>query len=136
MFIASQRYNPGNASLYLRNEYDPQDRRPRCVWLDARDMFGRMVAGEHDLPEYLARDWLVVIDDLGAGRDKSEYFADALGRFANLRLHKWTVFTTNLTHREIRDQIGDRVASRMIRDDNRALRINARDYALRKVSAA
>lgn len=57
--------------------------------------------------------------------------ADALFRLANARIGRWTVWTSNLTHREISDSIDARLASRLIRDGNKGIRITAPDYALR-----
>ena len=83
------------------------------------------------LPEYLAGDYLIVLDDLGSARERWGRVADALFRLANARLGRWTIWTSNLTHREISDSIDARLASRLIRDGNKGVRITAPDYALR-----
>jgi DNA replication protein DnaC len=134
VFAESQRYNPGNAPIWRTGNgfYDESCRRPRCVWLDAPAFADRLRKGEFDLPEYLAADFLVVVDDLGAARDKTNFIADGLYRLCNSRLGKWTVFTTNLRLNEVAEQIDPRVASRLIRDENVLCRIEAPDYALHK----
>lgn len=132
-FEQAARYNPGNASLWVsgtgvRRE---RDRRPGCVWITATEFADRMFAGEWDLPEYLAHDFLVAVDDVGAARDtKWGALAEAMYRLCNVRLGKWTLFTSNLTMVDIATKIDERVASRLIRDGNIVHRINAGDYAL------
>lgn len=137
-FLAAAKFNHrGNAPVCLTNPRDPADRRPDCVWLDSTRFADRLLAcREFDLPEYLARDFLVAYDDLGAARDKSDFLADALYRLCNHRLARWTIFTTNLTLEEISTRIDDRVASRLIRDRNLGLSLKAGDYALRKTAVA
>lgn len=121
----AQALNPGAASLWIGPA-----RRPRCVWYNETE-FAQAVQEWPRLPEYLAGDYLVVIDDLGTARDRWDQVADALYRLANARLGKWMVWTTNLTHAEIEAKIDARLASRLIRDGNTAVRITAQDYALR-----
>lgn len=124
IFEQSQRINPGRSGIW----YGPR-RRPGCVWLD-EVLFAKAIATDAYLPEYLADDYLVVLDDLGSAREQWDRVADALFRLANARLGKWTIWTTNLTHAEIAAK-EPRVASRIIRDGNKAVRITAPDYALR-----
>jgi DNA replication protein DnaC len=89
---------------------------------------------QYDLPEYLAHEWLVLFDDLGAKRDGKDVLADAIMRLANQRLGKWTLWTTNLSLDEIAKRIDARVSSRLIRDENRLVTITAGDYAKRKAA--
>jgi hypothetical protein len=42
------------------------------------------------------------------------------------------IWTTNLTLKEISANLDPRISSRLIRDDNRIITINAPDYALRR----
>lgn len=106
-------------------------RRPQCVWLDEVEFVHRCKNGEYDLPQYLGDDWLVVIDDLGASRDKSGFAGEMIFKLCNSRVGKLTLFTTNLTLPQISEQIDPRIASRLIRDGNKFLRIKAGDYAMR-----
>lgn len=119
------RLNPGGASLWIGDR-----RRPRCVWLD-ETKFAEALRTDSGLPEYLRDDFLVVIDDLGTARERWDMVADGLYRLANARLGRWTVWTSNLTHDEI-TKIDARLASRLIRDGSKGVRITAPDYALRK----
>ena len=125
VFDQARAINPGRASLWIGDR-----RRPRCVWLDETD-FAESVMADARLPEYLAGDYLVILDDLGSARERWDRVADALFRLANARLGRWTIWTSNLTHREISDSIDARLASRLIRDGNKGVRITAPDYALR-----
>ena len=140
IFAQAEHHNPGNPK---RNPIWPSDwatsprtsldgfRRPRCVWMTANQFAARMRGGDYQLPEYLAEDFLVAIDDIGAARDTTNFIADALYRLCNVRLGRWTLFTTNLTLGDIEAQIDGRVASRLIRDANSMVDIDAGDYALR-----
>lgn len=131
VFAEGRKHNTkGNAAVYERNKMDEKDRRPECVFLTADRFAERLRAGEYDLPDYLSRDFLVVIDDIGATRDTTSFIADGLYRLCNLRLGKWTVFTTNFSLAEVSAKIDERVASRLIRDNNVLHKITAPDYAI------
>jgi DNA replication protein DnaC len=125
-------HNPGRHSVWLGTA-DTGDRRPNCVWLDYAKFTARLRNGEYDLAQYLRDDFLVVLDDIGAARDTTEFVADHLFNLCNQRLGRWTIFTTNLTLNEVRDRIDPRVASRLVRDQNVVVQIKAGDYALRRV---
>jgi DNA replication protein DnaC len=134
-FNAASEFNPGNSALWVHSgdEYRERTRRPLNVWMHADTFAARLMGGEFDLPETLGQDYLVVIDDIGASKDTANAFiASKLSRLAEVRLGKWTIFTTNLTHAEVAAQIDPRVASRMIRDGNIAIRITTPDFAERK----
>jgi DNA replication protein DnaC len=131
--------NPGRHSLWLAGEgvYHDSNRRPLCQWFSAHSFKERMLAGEWDLPEYLRADYLVVVDDLGAARDtRGDMAADGLYRLADQRAHRWMLWTTNLTYRQISANIDERIASRMIRDSNKAIAITCGDFARRKTAGA
>jgi DNA replication protein DnaC len=141
VFQAGRQYNPGeykNNPIWVTGSgvHDPHQRRPNCVWLHSAKFADRMRGGEYDLPEYLRADYLVVMDDLGAARDKTEFVVDALYRLADLRMHRWTIWTTNLSAKEINERMDPRISSRLIRDENKFVTITAGDYAMRKVRAA
>ena len=132
IFCACMKYNPGAGSLWIRGSGPDAEsnRRPRCVWMSATE-FADAIRKDFGLPEYLERDFIVVIDDVGAARDTTNFIADGLYRLANVRLGRWTIFTTNLKLREISENIDPRFASRLIRDDNVCHKITAGDYAMR-----
>jgi DNA replication protein DnaC len=132
-WLEARRYQPAATSAWPAQTglYDERRRRPACRWLDAAD-FARLYLDDrqYDLPEYLAHEWLVGFDDLGAKSDAKDLLADALYRLAQRRLGKWTLWTTNLTLDEIARRIDARVSSRLIRDTNRLVTITAPDYSL------
>lgn len=133
VFAQARRHNPGDReAVWVTGSgvHDSRNRRPRCVWIHAHDFADRMRGGEWDLPEFLRADFCVVLDDLGAARDKSDFLADALYRLADQRMHRWTVWTTNLNLEEIATRLDARISSRLIRDDNAIVSITAKDYAL------
>lgn len=132
--FARQSCNPGRHALWVSGSgiHNESNRRPNCVWLESYRFGDRMRGGEYDLPEYLRADYLVVVDDLGAARDKSDFLADGLYRLADQRSHRWMIWTTNLTLREISERLDPRISSRLIRDDNRVVQLNCPDYALRR----
>lgn len=85
-----------------------------CRWMD---VVNRCRNGEtYALMESLEdRDFLVV-DDIGAEHG-SEFASSLLTQLAERRLRKWTVYTANLSVRDLA-QIDARVASRLRRDGN------------------
>lgn len=141
LMAQAERVNPGNPAnnpIWPPNwaasgarSYDDLPRRPRTVWFDSASFARRLRNGEYDLPEYLRDDFCVVFDDLGAARDRTDFVADALYRLANVRMNRWMIWTTNLTLSEMAERLDDRIASRLIRDDNVLVQIKARDYALK-----
>lgn len=133
VFVAARAHWPWASGIYERRRSDERDRRPEAVWLTEAQLKRRvMESREWDLPEYLGRDWLLVVDDLGSEPDTSGFLAGVLYRLLNERLGKWTVFTTNLSLDDIAARIDPRVASRLVRDSNQYVRITAGDYALRR----
>lgn len=119
-------------------EFREDSRRPGCVFTHVNAFIDRTLGGDYRFPEYLGREWLVVVDDLGANRQGSENSreaaSDAISRLCAARNGKMTIFTTNWTVSEIAARVDGRVASRLIRDGdgNTFHRITAGDYALRK----
>lgn len=134
IFEEASKYNPGKAPLWITGTgtYRERDRRPRNVFLTATEFADLMKSGRYDLPEDLGLDFLVVIDDIGAARDTTSFIAEGIYRLANARLGRWTVFTSNLLLPDVAKNIDERVASRLIRDDNVLVQIKAGDYAMRK----
>lgn len=100
------------------------------AFVKARDFADELYAGNYTIPRMFERMEFVVFDDLGAVRDRSDLIANAVAEFAGVREGKWTLWTTNLTLDQVRE-IDPRIASRLIRDGNRFVRIEAEDYALR-----
>ena len=134
----SKLHNPGRHSLWVPQTQNgvlrDDERRPYCIWLDATRFADRLKKGEYDLPESLRPDFCVVFDDLGASRDKSDFVPEAIYRLAAARLGRWMVWTTNLTVQEIKDRLDARIASRLLRDDNKFVTLRCADYALRPLA--
>jgi DNA replication protein DnaC len=112
-----------------------ENRRPKCVWMTEKSFASIVRGGDYDYPKYLRPDFLVVLDDLGSERDSTGFLANCLFDLANSRLGRWTIFSTNYSVAEIVDRLDGRIASRLIRDENRVVKITAGDYALRLKSA-
>lgn len=114
-------------------EYREENRRPGCRWLHVNEFIDRTLSGFYEYPEWLGREWVVAIDDLGANRElKTTAIPDLIYRLMNARLGKITIFTTNLSQIEIAERFDPRAQSRLIRDGNVFHRITAGDYALRR----
>lgn len=134
LFNYAARIDPFGGSIWKQTDSNTS-RRPKVVWLDEVTFIGRCKDGEYDLPEYLGEDWLVVIDDLGASRDKTNFAGEMLFRLCNARAEKFMIFTTNLERKQIAETVDPRIASRMVRDNNRAITITAGDYGVRQTIA-
>jgi len=90
--------------------------------------------GYERLVEDACDEWFVVVDDFGAERDPSGFIASAADRIMNARRDKWTLITTNLSLKNISERMDVRIASRLVRDRNEVVEVEAQDYALvRKV---
>ena len=72
-----------------------------------------------------------VIDDIGASRDNTGHATNQLAILLGQRVNKWTLITTNLNLQQIAERIDQRVASRIIRDGNTVVEVDAPDFALR-----
>ena len=95
-------------------------------WIDALNY---MRDGHHNYASELARESLLVIDDIGAEHG-SEYGSQKLLEVLDKRLGKWTFITSNLTMERFAE-IDRRIASRLVRDNNQVLECVTTDYALR-----
>lgn len=137
VYRSASRFNPGNVGLWVGGDSRNFKRRPHCVGMEATE-FADRCATDRGYPDYLRDDFLVWIDDIGSADESKEsmrWLATALYRLCNARLGKWTLFTTNLTMKEIGEKIDPRVLSRLIRERNEFVRIDAPDYAVRKKGA-
>lgn len=89
-----------------------------------------MFSGNWSIARAFERTEFLVFDDLGANRDKGGTIANALAELAEIRLGRWTLWTTNLTL-DLIDDIDPRIRSRITRDGNQFVRIEAEDWELR-----
>ena len=87
--------------------------------------------GDFGIFEHLENVPIAVIDDIGAGYEN--YFSSSkITELADKRLNKWTIFTSNLQLRQIAETIDTRLASRMIRGENKVIEFNeCPDYCLK-----
>jgi DNA replication protein DnaC len=144
VFEEAKRVNPGNPA---NNPIWPPDwkqftkgtntytaSRPYCLSLTEGDVARKMRGGQHDFIESIRGDYFIALDELGVARDPTNYVADVMAALAEARLGRWTMFATNLSLNEIGDRMDARITSRMVRDRNLLITIEARDYALRRRS--
>lgn len=95
---------------------------------DAYGFTSRMRGGEYELPKELASASMLSFDDLGASRDTTGFVADSLCWLAEMRLGRWTMWTTNLDSAALVQRIDERFVSRLIRAGSRVVTIAAGDY--------
>jgi DNA replication protein DnaC len=122
-----------------RFEHKPDYGRNRIVgnteWFcDWRQFADDIRGGGYDrLVQDACDEWLLIVDDFGAERDPSGFIAAAADRILNSRRAKWTLLTTNLGLDEIGRRMDVRIASRLVRDGNEFVTLEATDYALHNV---
>ena len=82
--------------------------------------------------KYMEDAFLLVIDDLGTGFDKSGYALSEMEHLIDRRLGKYTVITSNMDLEGIADALDPRIASRLARDNNIVVGCETADYAMRQ----
>lgn len=103
----------------------------RMPWVDMLDYLrNRQFGVAHDV----CNDFLVCLDDIGAGHE-TDFGRAKLYEILERRMGKWTLITANLTFGEI-GRIDARIASRLIRGENRTVEVAGRDFALRTRSGS
>lgn len=98
---------------------------------DAYGFTSRMRGGEYELPKELQAASMLSFDDLGASRDTTGFVADSLCWLAEMRLGRWTAWTTNLDSAALVARIDERFVSRLVRNGSRVVTITAGDYSTR-----
>lgn len=99
-----------------------------CEW---RKFMEECLQGDWSRTSDLCDDWFVVLDDIGAKRDKSGVGLDKLDTILAARSErKWTLITSNLSLEEIAD-MDARIASRLLRGGSEVIQVDVVDYALR-----
>lgn len=141
VFQEAKRINPGNPAhnpIWPPNwaTFEPKvnfytDARPYCLWYDEGGMASRMRSGDYELPRNCRTDFFVGLDEVGITRDPTNFISEAVGTLCENRLNRWTVFASNLSLPQISERMDARITSRMVRDENRLVTIQAGDYALR-----
>ena len=78
------------------------------------------------------RKWPVLfLDDIGADRDTTGFASEELNTLLGCRVGKWTILTSNLNMKGI-SEIDRRIASRLIRDKNICVGVEAVDFSSRE----
>lgn len=85
----------------------------------------------YDELEGLMSEKLVVLDEIGADRDKSGHVRDCLARLCSMRAGKWTILTSNLSLGDIQRELDSRIASRILRDGSALVEVEVPDFSLR-----
>lgn len=73
---------------------------------------------------------LLFLDDIGAERDTTGFASDELNALVGARMGKWTILTGNVDFKAVK-AIDERIASRIVRDNNIVVQVNTKDYSLR-----
>lgn len=75
--------------------------------------------------------WPVLfLDDIGAERDASGFAAEELHTLLGCRMGRWTLVTANTTMPKLAS-LDQRIASRVIRDNNVLVQVQTEDFSLR-----
>lgn len=80
----------------------------------------------------VARDWFVVVDDIGS-EHASAFINAKLFEFCARRENKWTVFTGNLSLDQVGERFDTRIASRMIRHGSVVCDVEVPDFNTRSM---
>lgn len=100
-----------------------------CNW---RKYVEECLDGDFSRTLDLCEDWFLVLDDIGAKRDKSGAWVDKLDTILARRSEaRWTIITANLSLQEISDQLDARIASRMLRGGSVVVDVDVPDYNVR-----
>lgn len=122
----------------------------RALWYYAKNLFDWMECRYVHMPIYWPKfiqelragdsyerrtdmhQWPVLfLDDIGAERDTTGFATEELNTLIGSRVGKWTILTANLTINQF-SAIDDRIASRLIRDNNIVAQVKCQDYAMRQ----
>lgn len=92
--------------------------------------------GDYEPYKFASKDYFKVVDDVGAegfGQDKrpTAFVINQLGKLADDRMRKWTLWTSNFGLGDFAELFDTRIASRMLRDGNAVVEVTARDYNTR-----
>jgi hypothetical protein len=104
----------------------------RAYWGSWPRMLDRMRGGNYVDGILINESDFVVIDEIGADRDRTGFARDQLFKFSNRLIGKWAVLTGNCKLSDVAETIDERVASRLIRDGNECVQIDTTDFALRE----
>ncbi len=89
-----------------------------------------MLNGEWGLMDWLKSRHVLMLDDIGA-ESTNKLYVPKLYELLEARVGKWTIITTNLSAREISDQMDTRITSRLVRGGSKVISLKqANDYCL------
>jgi len=95
----------------------------KVIFMNWPEMYDMMKSRGSNGDWTIAQHWaeqknsVLIIDDLcPMGSDRSNEDMEQLYRVSNARVGQWTIWTTNLTETEIREQIADKVLTRITRN--------------------
>lgn len=106
-------------------------KRFECVFKDWRRVSDALKNGEWGITDALELPEFLVLDDIGADYDPKSIAASKLDRVLRSRKGKWTMVTSNLLLPEINKQMDARIASFLIREDNKFVNMTTKDFWLR-----
>jgi DNA replication protein DnaC len=103
----------------------------RADWMkrDWRKISDGFKAGDYEIIEDMESVFILMLDDIGADYDPSSNSTSKLDRVLRSRAGKWTILTCNLTLSQIAETLDTRIASFLIRDENKVVEIEAVDYS-------
>lgn len=102
-------------------------------WCNWPELAGHLQRNEWTgLLDDLGTDRVVVIDEIGADRDKNGHVRDCLARLCSQRVGRWTIITSNMSLPDIETHIDKRVSSRMLRDGSVVVDVKTREFNMRK----
>lgn len=90
---------------------------------------------EEELIEALNTVDLLVLDDLGAEKT-TDWALEKLFEIVDYRQGMCTVYTSNLTPRELMEKLGERNISRIMNEDTEVIRMDGDNYRLRRIKDA
>lgn len=98
-----------------------------------RKVSTKLKEGQWDIVDAMIEPRLICLDDIGADHDPNRFAAGKLDEVLRSRANTWTLLTLNLPLAEIAAKMDTRIASFIIRDENRHVEVKAVDFALRKL---
>lgn len=130
--LTALRVNAWGASDAVENRIENKRLvRFECQFRDWRKVSDKLKAGEWGVIDAMEEPQLLVLDDIGADYDPNSIAAGKLDRLLRSRAKKWTVVTSNLSLAEINTRMDARIASFLIRDRNRWVEANVKDFWMR-----
>ncbi len=107
-------------------------------FFDIRKISDGFKNGQWGAVDAMEETWLSILDDVGADHDPSKITVSKIDRVLRTRKERgrWTLVTVNLPLDEIGSKLDSRIASFVIRDDNKFLEIKSDDFAKRKFRKA